>query len=93
MSRVQSFVFTERHREHRAELERGQRLRSSNLADARSVSNRRIVCAIIPNPFALILNIILVHNRRLHVFPPAIVRMAATILAFVSVVFDVLAVN
>jgi xanthine/uracil permease len=55
-----------------------------------------IVCAIaafLLNILALILNITLVRNRRLHIFPPAIIGMAATALALASVAFKVLALD
>ncbi|KAG8831144.1 hypothetical protein FRC17_003593 [Serendipita sp. 399] len=45
------------------------------------------------NIIALVLNITLVHDRRLHIFPPAIIGMVAAALGLVSVAFDVLAVE
>jgi hypothetical protein len=55
-----------------------------------------IVCAIaafLLNMLALILNITLVRNRRLHLVLPAIIGMAAAALALASVAFDVLALD
>ncbi|CCA67334.1 hypothetical protein PIIN_01165 [Serendipita indica DSM 11827] len=48
------------------------------------------VAAFVLNLLALILNISLVHNKKLHVFPPAIIGMTAAALALASVAFDLL---
>ncbi|KAG8751128.1 hypothetical protein FRC14_008127, partial [Serendipita sp. 396] len=45
------------------------------------------------NMVALVLNITLVHDRRLHVFPPAIIGMTAAALGLASVALDILAIE
>lgn len=48
------------------------------------------VAAFLLNMLALILNLTLIQNKKLHVFPPAIIGMVAAALALVSVAFDVI---
>lgn len=72
---------------------------SSKLVDlsrkARYLDSWRIVicsvAAFLTNTIALVLNIALVSNRKLHVFPPAIIGMIAAAMALSSVAFDVVA--
>lgn len=54
---------------------------------------RIVTCSVVAfffNLLALILNLSLIHNKKLHVFPPAIIGMIAAAMALTSVALDIL---